>query len=327
VSDESNTERQPFRMDFVQEVIDLEEHDNKEGGTVTALMKPNPERYETKKDNDGNIEGYYDTLDDLFIPIAEVKHMADQMEGTPITHSPSQIDDIQQYIRKRGPAMKELFNGRFEDHGFKDVSEEFLENLVEENSRDFVILFIDIAGSTHLNRQLGDQSYARIIRLFHREIALLVGQFNGHVLKFLGDGLVAYFPSRSYTGRHDNSIDCALCMKYMVMGGINPVLKTEDLPEIGFRIGIDSGNAEIIPVGASGFKQEVDLIGETMNLASKIEAQAENNGIYLGADAERGLHTQWRKHTEEVKNLEDWDYKKGDNNSYKLYRYVGMVSG
>ena len=327
MSDESNQEAQPFRMDFVQEVINLEEHEEEEGGTMTAIMKPNPERYETIENEDDGIKGYLDTFEDTFIPISKVRQMAEEMEGTPITHSPSHIDDIEEYIGRRGPAMKKLFDGEFEDHDFTDASEDFLEELIEENSRDFVILFIDIAGSTNLNQQLGDQEYARIIRLFHREMALLVSQFNGHILKFLGDGLAAYFPVESYTGRHDNSIDCALCMKYMVLGGLNPILKSENLPEIQFRIGMDSGEAEIIPVGAGGFKQEVDLIGETINLASKIESQAETNGIYLGADTERGLHTNWRKHTEEVENLEDWDYQKGDAGEYKLYRYVGMASG
>lgn len=314
-------------MDLVQEVIDLEEHEEKEGGTMTAILKPNPDRYETIEDDNGDIKGYLDTFDNTLFSITVVKQMAEQMEGLPIHHSPSQIDDIQKYIGKRGRAMKRLFDGEFENHGFADASEEFLENLIEENSREFVILFIDIAGSTNLNQQLGDRSYAQIIRLFHREIALLVGQFNGHILKFLGDGLVAYFPDESYVGRHDNSIDCALCMKYMILGGINPILRSEDLPEIQFRIGLDSGDAEIVPIGASGFKQKADLIGETINLASKIEAQAETNSIYIGADTERGLHTQWRKHTQKVENLKDWDYQKDGTSEYELYQYVGMVSG
>lgn len=312
------------RMDFIPEVINSEEQED--GSTkIQFTLEPNPERYErTEIDGEG---GYLDKFDDIFFSDSVLRDAAEKMSSTPIYHHPPRIEDIHRYIRQRGPAMKGLFDGEFEDHDFFDASEELLADLVEENDTKFVILSIDIVGSTDLNQQLGDKSFARIIRLFHREIALLTNQFHGRILKFKGDGLIAYFPDPNFTGMHDNAINCAICMRWIVLGGMNPVLETEDLPGINFRIGIDSGDAEIISLGVGGVKQEMDLIGETVNLASKIESVANTNEIYLGENTVHGLHTQYRKHTERVQSSQGWDYTKGDGDEYKLYHYTSFGSG
>ena len=278
-----------FRMDFELEVLELEEQEDG-SAKVQFALEPNPERYE-RTEIDGK-EGYMDKFENIFISDSVLEDSAEKMAGTPIYHHPPGIDDIHKYIGKRGKSMKELFSGSFEDDQFSDASEELLDDLAEDNDTRFVILSVDIADSTRLIHELGDKQFAQIIRLFHREIAILTNQFHGHVLKFKGDGLIAYFPDPNFNGMHDNAINCALCIAWMVAGGINPILQSEDLPEIDFRIGLDSGKAEIVSLGAGDLKKEMDIIGETVNLASKIESVAETNSIYMGENTARNVHVK-----------------------------------
>lgn len=94
-----------------------------------------------------------------------------------------------------------------------DKLEMFL-NSHKETKSLFVITCIDIVGSTKMSRELSLVENAKIIELYPSEINQLINCNGGYILKFQGDGILAYFPEPSYIGMNDNAIECAPAIKY-----------------------------------------------------------------------------------------------------------------
>ena len=217
----------------------------------------------------------YDKLDDVYIPEEELANIAKQLVGKPIYFFPRRINDVKEYIQSRIPEIKARLAGERTEEVLEDKSEEFLESLSSDKLR-FVIISFDIAGSTRLSTMLGAEKYRRLIEVVLFEISHIVPEFYGHVLKYTGDGLIAYFPEPSFISKNDLALECALNMRKLVYDALNPILKECGYPAIDIRIGIDSGEACIVVIGSPKTKRHKDIIGAVVNLATKIQGIAEN---------------------------------------------------
>jgi class 3 adenylate cyclase len=278
---------------------------------------PNPKRYEWK-----TIDGeqyLYDKFDNFYIRKETFADFAKQLAGKPIYFQPQEIGNAEQYVQNRIPLIRERLIGNNEAVVFEDKSEAFLQSLAEDRL-GFVIMCVDLAGSTKLSTSLEPQKYAKLISVLLYEMSEIVPKFHGHVLKYTGDGLIAYFPEPSFITKNDLAMDCALTTKELVYYGINPVLEENGYPRINIRIGLDSGDAYIITVGSPATKQHKDIIGSVVSLAAKIQSLGTPGDILLGDITERNLHTMWREICEEIKLKEDWQYKGEDGKPYKVHK-------
>ena len=311
------TEKKSFRIDFKQEIISFD----KKSGRFQARLIPDPDRYEHKNIN--GEDGYFDKFDNIFIPMKTLEKALPQLNGMPIYYSPPKIENADKYILSRINEIKQFLDSKNEKSSeFRDISEEFLEKLKKDKIR-FVILSIDLKGSTKMSQQLSAEINSDIISLFLREMTLIVDKFNGYVLKYVGDGLIAYFPEPNFIGMNDNALDCAMTMKKMIIYGINPILKEKELPELNFRIGLDSGEAIIKTLGVEKIKIHKDLIGETVNLAAKIQSLADDRQILMGESTALNVHTFWRKRIRRLKNPKNWNYEEKDSGKpYPLYYFI-----
>ncbi len=310
------TEKKTLRMDFRQEVVDFD----KETGRFTAKLTFDPKRYE-RKAIDGK-EGYLDKFDKVFIPIDLLKEIAGKMVNQRIFYSPPEINNADDYILGRMKDIKDYFQNNYEHYKYNDKSEAFLQSLEKDKQR-FVILSIDLKGSTKLSQELSSEDNSKIISLYLREMTLLVDKFRGFVLKYVGDGLIAYFPEPNFIGMNDNAIYCALTMKKMIVYAINPVLKELKFPELNFRIGIDSGEAMIKTLGVANIKMHKDLIGATVNIAAKIQSLAKDKQILLGESTALNVHTFWRGKIKKSDIPEGWSYKdKETGEPYQIYHLL-----
>lgn len=145
-----------------------------------------------------------------------------------------------------------------------------------------------------MSQELSIEDNSIIIQLFLNEISQLIHCFGGYVLKYLGDGIIAYFPEPNSIGMNDNAIDCANSIKYFILNGLNNVLSNNGLPSLNFRIGLDSGEAMILTVGSKNLKTHKDLIGQTINLATKIQNLASPNQIMAGEATIRSAYFRYR---------------------------------
>ena len=198
-----------------------------------------------------------------------------------------------------------------------NISKEETDRILNEFSKSkvtFVILHIDLAGSTQLSMTLPLDRLTTIIQTFSQEMSLIIELYGGYVLKYVGDAVLAFFVtnvnnSKDYHTEEDeeslhqhkqskyylpciNAINCARSMIKVVGEGINPILNQSDYPDMRVRIGIDVGEIAIIQYGwdihRSDEKQitvkepHYDILGHTINVAVKMTGLAKPNSFTIG---------------------------------------------
>lgn len=309
-SDEMN-----YRMDWVTtkiECIDEEKH------LYRIYQEPDPRRYE-KKELNGEM-CFYDKFDKIYIPETVLEKTMPKLIDKHIYHSPPKIKNSYEYVISRRDSIERFLDGKSSEEKIGSVEKDFLDDLDDTEMR-CVILSIDIIGSTKMSQNLTPHLNLQVIDIFLHEMALIVDKFNGHVLKYTGDGLIAFFPEPNLIGMTDNTLDCACAMRKMVFHTLNPALKNRGLPKLGFRIGIDSGKTMVKTFGPQEIKTQRDLIGDTVSIAIKIQDLANNNQILVGSSAIINSHLYWRNKTKKVKLPTNWDYfDKVTGNKYKVYQ-------
>ncbi len=200
-----------------------------------------------------------------------------------------------------------------------DKSEEFLRSL-ETEELTFAIISLDVVGSTALSFSLKPDTYANLISVVLWKLSAIIPRYYGHVLKYTGDGLIAYFPELSLITKNDAAIDCALALRRVIYKELDPIFKELSCPPIEARIGIDTGEAFIKVIGDPSTKQHKDIIGSVVSLATKIQAITKPGEIYIGETTCRNLQTIWKENIERVELNNDWNYKGKDGNMYLVYK-------
>ncbi len=155
-------------------------------------------------------------------------------------------------------------------------------NRFSKSKITFVILHIDLVGSTQLSMTLPLERLTTIIQTFSQEMSIIIELYGGHVLKYIGDAVLAFFVTKlakddygnnNYNYEEDinndggfqnqqenkrseyyylpciNAINCARSMIKVVKEGINPILNQFDYSDISVRTGIDIGEVAIIQYG------------------------------------------------------------------------------
>lgn len=202
---------------------------------------------------------------------------------------------------------------------FTDVSEEFLKKL-EKHKLKFIILMVDIVDSTQYAQKWEPKKYERFLTTFMFETSDIVPKFNGFVLKYLGDGLIAFFTDSENKHRSHLALECALTIKDFVYKVFNPIAVKKGYPSVDIRIGIDSGKAYVSNIGSPSVKQHKDIIGQVMNITTKIENSAKPGEIYAGEEFVEHLLKKDLNYVQEVK-LKNWPYKV-HNRKYKVFKIL-----
>src|SRR5919199_3417350 len=205
-------------------------------------------------------------------------------------------------------------NYRF-DSSVKD-SQAFLFNHV--NSKiSLVIVYTDLVGSTNMSMTLP----VTIIGAFTYEMSSIVRNYSGYVLKYVGDAIIAFFPS-GYNKllACDKAVQCANSMITVIKNGINPILNRYDYPELRVKIGIDEGENLIVQYGHDK-SSLIDILGYSMSITAKITSLTNPDKITIGKDVYDILHPEIKSRFTEIKyDIEDWKYTdRHSGNLYKLY--------
>jgi class 3 adenylate cyclase len=310
-NDQQRSRKVGFRIDFVLEVVSIDEKTH----TVCWYAKPDPRRYEWRI-VDGK-RHLYDKFDHLLFPEDVLAKFAKGLKGQPLYYEPQKMRDAAEYVRSRRPMILSYLEGKQPPPTFADPSDDFLRSL-EADKLEFVILSLDLVGSTKLVTNLPLKDYSRIIQTVLFEIAEIIPLFHGHVLKYTGDGIIAYFPAPSFITKNDLAFDCALTLRRLLHDGLNPILAETGYEPLDLRIGLDSGEAAVVVVGSPATKQHIDIIGAVISMACKIHSRAPAGGIALGDATLRNLHTGWREICNEMPMGADWKYM--DPETGKPYR-------
>jgi adenylate cyclase len=199
-------------------------------------------------------------------------------------------------------------------------AQEFL--LAHVNSKiPLVIMYADLVGSTKMSMTLPVDKMVTIIRAFLYEMSYIVQSHKGYVLKYVGDAVIAFFPSiHDKLLACDMAVRCAKSMITITKKGINQILHQYDYAELKVKIGLDEGENVIVQYGHDK-SSLIDILGYSMSISAKITSLSYPNTITIGEDVYSTLSPQMRLKFKEVKfSIEHWKYVNSQTGQlYKLY--------
>ena len=134
--------------------------------------------------------------------------------------------------------------------------------------RQLTVMFCDIVGSTALSEQLDPEDLREIIGAYHRAIAQTIAPFEGFVAKYMGDGALIYF---GYPRAHEDDAERAI-RAALAFAATDKVEAATERLEI--RVGIATGLVVVGDLLGAGAAQEEAVIGETPNVAARLQALA-----------------------------------------------------
>ena len=144
------------------------------------------------------------------------------------------------------------------------------------------VMFSDLVGSTALAARMDPEDLREIISAYQKCVAETVGRFGGFVAKYLGDGVLIYF---GYPHAHEDDAERA------VRAGLELIAAVGVLKAVGSlqtRVGIATGLVVVGDLIGTGSAQEQAVVGETPNLAARLQALAEPNAVVI-AESTRKL--------------------------------------
>jgi adenylate cyclase len=222
----------------------------------------------------------------------------------------------------------------------------------------FVVLHVDLVGSTKLAMRLPLDRLTMMVQAFNQEMSIIVKAFGGYILKYVGDAVLAFFvvPGHKTEAKAAciNAVNCAKYMVRIVREVINPILNQYGCPEMNLRIGVDIGENAIIQSGWDTHpnirnrrknnknvinnnnhnkkqqhllvkKPVYDLLSYTLSIAVKMTALARPNHIVIGDPMYNLLDDKQRSAFQPINISPDiWDYvcRNSEGNIYSLYTDV-----
>ncbi len=147
--------------------------------------------------------------------------------------------------------------------------------------RQLTVMFCDLVGSTALSARLDPEDLREVIGAYHVAITEVIGAFDGFVAKYMGDGVLAYF---GYPQAHEDDAERAVRAGVAVIGVVHRVQAPEVLQT---RIGLATGVAVVGDLIGSGAAREEAVVGETPNLAARLQAVADPDTIVIAESTRR----------------------------------------
>src|SRR5215469_9579370 len=146
--------------------------------------------------------------------------------------------------------------------------------------RHLTVLFCDLAGSSGIAARLDPEEWRDTVSGYHRGAAEAITRFGGHVGKYLGDGVMAFF---GYPQAHDNDAEGAARAGLAILESIARLNEQPQRPKLAARVGIDSGS---VVVGA-GAGRDADVFGDTPNIAARVQEAAAPDTVAITEDTHR----------------------------------------
>ena len=153
---------------------------------------------------------------------------------------------------------------------------------LDAERRQLTVMFCDLVGSTELSTRLDPEDLREVIAAYHRTVADVVRSFDGYVAKYMGDGVLVYF---GYPRAHEDDAERA------VRAGLNSIEAVGRLDVVSAklqaRVGIATGLVVVGDLIGEGAAQEQSVVGETPNLAARLQALAEPDAVVIAATTRR----------------------------------------
>ena len=149
--------------------------------------------------------------------------------------------------------------------------------------RQLTVMFCDLVGSTALSARLDPEDMREVIRAYQDACSGAIARYDGFVAKFMGDGILAYF---GYPRAHEDDAERSVRAGLEIAAA---VAKLETLAEdqLKVRIGIATGLVVVGDLIGQGSAQEQSVVGDTPNLAARLQSVAEPGSIVVSEQVHR----------------------------------------
>src|SRR5580658_9961083 len=147
--------------------------------------------------------------------------------------------------------------------------------------RQVTVMFSDLVGSTALSARMDPEDLREIISAYQKCVAETVGRFDGFVAKYMCDGVLVYF---GYPQAHEDDAERAVSSALELIAAVSALKSPSPLQT---RVGIATGLVVVGDLIGSGEAQERGIIGETPNLAARLQGIAEPNAVILSEGTRR----------------------------------------
>ena len=156
----------------------------------------------------------------------------------------------------------------------------------EAERRQLTVMFCDLVGSTNLSARLDPEDLREVVQSYQETAADVIQGFDGHIAQYLGDGLLVYF---GYPQAHEDDAHRAVRSALGIveaMGTLNTRLEPEYGIQLAVRLGIHTGPVVVGEMGGGGRHEQLAL-GETPNIAARLEGVAEPDTVVISAMTKR----------------------------------------
>src|SRR6516165_7113679 len=157
-------------------------------------------------------------------------------------------------------------------------------SLANAERRHLTVMFCDLVGSTALSSRLDPEEYREVIGAYHHAVAKIIAEADGFVSRYMGDGVLVYF---GYPQAHEDDAERAVraglaCIEAVGRLNVRSV-------KLQVRVGIATGLVVVGDLIGEGSAQEQSVVGETPNLAARLQALAESETVVIAAGTRRLL--------------------------------------
>jgi class 3 adenylate cyclase/predicted ATPase len=157
---------------------------------------------------------------------------------------------------------------------------------IDGERRQLTVMFADLADSTALSGRLDPEDLRDAVRRYHAACAKAIERFGGYVGKWLGDGVLAYF---GYPASHEDDAQRAIRAGLEIVAWARQQTDAGDQP-MAIRVGLHSGLTVIGEMGSGERIEHADVVGETPNIAARVQSVAPRNAVVMSPATERLAH-------------------------------------
>src|SRR5262249_19697837 len=150
----------------------------------------------------------------------------------------------------------------------------------EGERRQLTVMFIDLVGSTTLSQQLDPEDYHARVQAYQTVCSQVIAHYEGYIAQYLGDGVLVYF---GYPAAHEDDAVGAVRSGLEIVAAVSQLRLT---PPFHIRVGLHTGPVVVAEIG-TGVRTEQLALGETPNLAARIQGTANLDEVMISATTYR----------------------------------------
>ena len=173
---------------------------------------------------------------------------------------------------------------------FSDTPATSIEPVSDAERRHLTVMFVDLVGSTEMASGIDAEDMREVITTYQNTVAGIIGRFEGFVAKFMGDGVLCYF---GWPRANEDDAERAVRAGLSIIDTVKKTMAADGVP-LATRIGIATGVVIVGDMIGSGATQEAAVVGETPNLAARLQGVAEPNQIVLPKETQRLLGNTYK---------------------------------